>query len=259
MATQTDDQTYNNGNSNGWPNLHQWQLKRMTKPTTMATQTDDQIYNNGNSNGWPNLQQWQLKRMTKPTTMATDDQTYNNGNSNGWPNLHQWQLKLSQTVDQAYNYANSKGIPNIQWQHGGVMTCINGNSNGSHNIQNPNGWPLTIKPTHLGDILMYNNDNSIGSHNVRQWKQHTTMSTQSGVITYNSTVAIQLGVTTYNVTVYSRIVINYTIILEWTTSLDTSSRTLFVRDGQGRMSTSRRTSIYVITSDCYWPSSYVIT
>ena len=40
------------------------------------------------------------------------------------------------------------------------------------------------------------------------------------------------------------------IILEWTTSLDTSSRTLFVREG-GRMSTSRRTSSYVITSDCY--------
>ena len=36
------------------------------------------------------------------------------------------------------------------------------------------------------------------------------------------------------------------IILEWTTRLDTSSRTLFVR-----MSTSRRTSSYVITSDCY--------
>ena len=44
------------------------------------------------------------------------------------------------------------------------------------------------------------------------------------------------------------------IILEWTTSLDTSSRTLFVREG-GRedvgMSTSRRTSSYVITSYCY--------
>ena len=44
------------------------------------------------------------------------------------------------------------------------------------------------------------------------------------------------------------------VILEWTTSLDTSSRTLFVREG-GRMcvgmSTSRRTSSYVITSDCY--------
>ena len=42
--------------------------------------------------------------------------------------------------------------------------------------------------------------------------------------------------------------------------LDTSSRTLFVREGgrEGgggrmsvRMSTSRRTSSYVITSDCY--------
>ena len=44
------------------------------------------------------------------------------------------------------------------------------------------------------------------------------------------------------------------LILEWTTSLDTSSRTLFAREG-GRMcvgmSTSRRTSSYVITSDCY--------
>ena len=39
-------------------------------------------------------------------------------------------------------------------------------------------------------------------------------------------------------------------ILEWTTSLDTSSRTLFVREG-GCLSTSRRTSSYVITSDCY--------
>ena len=39
-------------------------------------------------------------------------------------------------------------------------------------------------------------------------------------------------------------------ILEWTTSLDTSSRTLFVRICVG-MSTSRRTSSYVITSDCY--------
>ena len=47
-------------------------------------------------------------------------------------------------------------------------------------------------------------------------------------------------------------------ILYWNgqlvSSLDTSSRTLFVRDG-GRMrvgmSTSRRTSSYVITSDCY--------
>ena len=42
------------------------------------------------------------------------------------------------------------------------------------------------------------------------------------------------------------------------TSLDTSSRTLFVREG-GCLSTSRRTSSYVITSDCYWTSSYVIT
>ena len=41
-----------------------------------------------------------------------------------------------------------------------------------------------------------------------------------------------------------------TIILEWTTSLDTSSRTLFVRMW-GCVSTSRRTSSYVITSDCY--------
>ena len=48
------------------------------------------------------------------------------------------------------------------------------------------------------------------------------------------------------------------LILEWTTSLDTSSRTLFVREGgrEGgrmsvRMSTSRQTSSYVITSDCY--------
>ena len=43
-------------------------------------------------------------------------------------------------------------------------------------------------------------------------------------------------------------------ILEWTTRLDTSSRTLFVREGgtmSVRMSTSRRTSSYVITSDCY--------
>ena len=47
-------------------------------------------------------------------------------------------------------------------------------------------------------------------------------------------------------------------ILEWTTSLDTSSRTLFVREGgreggreEGCLSTSRRTSSYVITSDCY--------
>ena len=40
------------------------------------------------------------------------------------------------------------------------------------------------------------------------------------------------------------------IILEWTTRLDTSSRTLFVREGgrmSVRMSTSRRTSSYVIT------------
>ena len=36
------------------------------------------------------------------------------------------------------------------------------------------------------------------------------------------------------------------IILEWTTSLDTSSRTLFVREG-GCRSTSLRTSSYVIT------------
>ena len=46
----------------------------------------------------------------------------------------------------------------------------------------------------------------------------------------------------------------FKFILEWTTRLDTSSRTLFVREG-GRMcvgmSTSRRTSSYVITSDCY--------
>ena len=35
-------------------------------------------------------------------------------------------------------------------------------------------------------------------------------------------------------------------ILEWTTSLHTNSRTLFVF-----RSTSRRTSSYVITSDCY--------
>ena len=48
-------------------------------------------------------------------------------------------------------------------------------------------------------------------------------------------------------------------ILEWTTRLDTSSRTLFVRDSLThslthlgrRMSTSRRTSSYVITSDCH--------
>ena len=40
------------------------------------------------------------------------------------------------------------------------------------------------------------------------------------------------------------------LILEWTTSLDTSSRTLFVREDV-RMSTSCRTSSYVITSDCY--------
>ena len=50
----------------------------------------------------------------------------------------------------------------------------------------------------------------------------------------------------------------HNVILEWTTRLDTSSRTLFVREGgrEGgrmsvRMSTSRRTSSYVITSDCY--------
>ena len=35
------------------------------------------------------------------------------------------------------------------------------------------------------------------------------------------------------------------IILEWTTSLDTSSRTLFVREDV------HVTSNYVITSDCY--------
>ena len=43
------------------------------------------------------------------------------------------------------------------------------------------------------------------------------------------------------------------VILEWTTSLDTSSRTLFVREGgrmSVRMSTSRRTSSHAITSDC---------
>ena len=44
--------------------------------------------------------------------------------------------------------------------------------------------------------------------------------------------------------------LNLTFLLEWTTSLDTSSRTLFVRICVG-MSTSRRTSSYVITSDCY--------
>ena len=49
-------------------------------------------------------------------------------------------------------------------------------------------------------------------------------------------------------TVFVRINVHY-IILEWTTSLDTSSRTLFVREGG--MSTSRRTLCYVITSDCY--------
>ena len=40
------------------------------------------------------------------------------------------------------------------------------------------------------------------------------------------------------------------VILEWTTSLDTSSRTLFVRIW-GCGSTERRTSSYVITSNCY--------
>ena len=42
----------------------------------------------------------------------------------------------------------------------------------------------------------------------------------------------------------------YCFILEWTTSLDTSSSTLFVRICVG-MSTSCRMSSYVITSDCY--------
>ena len=40
------------------------------------------------------------------------------------------------------------------------------------------------------------------------------------------------------------------VIMEWTTSLDTSSRTLFVRMW-GCVSTSRRTSSCVITSECY--------
>ena len=47
---------------------------------------------------------------------------------------------------------------------------------------------------------------------------------------------------------------DYKFILEWTTRLDTSSRTLFVREGgtmSVRISTSRQTSSYVITSDCY--------
>ena len=39
-------------------------------------------------------------------------------------------------------------------------------------------------------------------------------------------------------------------VLEWTTGLDTSSMTLFVCVSVCR-STSRRTSSYVITSDCY--------
>ena len=44
----------------------------------------------------------------------------------------------------------------------------------------------------------------------------------------------------------------YKMDLYW--NVDTSSRTLFVREGgrmSVRMSTSRRTSSYVITSDCY--------
>ena len=49
-----------------------------------------------------------------------------------------------------------------------------------------------------------------------------------------------------DVHVTSNVELRQIVILEWTTSLDTSSRTLFVR-----MSTSRRTSSYVITSDCY--------
>ena len=42
------------------------------------------------------------------------------------------------------------------------------------------------------------------------------------------------------------------IILEWTTSLDTSSRTLFVREGgrEGGREDVHGTSSYVITSDC---------
>ena len=40
------------------------------------------------------------------------------------------------------------------------------------------------------------------------------------------------------------------VLLEWTISLDTSSRTLFVRMW-GCVSTARRTSSYIITSDCY--------
>ena len=50
-----------------------------------------------------------------------------------------------------------------------------------------------------------------------------------------------------------RSVKRHIIIREWTTSLDTSSRTLFVREG-GRDNVSpdvHVTSSYVITSDCY--------
>ena len=58
--------------------------------------------------------------------------------------------------------------------------------------------------------------------------------------------AIELMFPTYNV-----IPMKIKIILEWTTRLNTSSRTLFVRDSLThsgrRMSTSRRTSSYVIT------------
>ena len=47
------------------------------------------------------------------------------------------------------------------------------------------------------------------------------------------------------------ILVSVVIILEWTTSLDTSSRTLFVREGGCGSGCPRRTSSYVITSDCY--------
>ena len=43
----------------------------------------------------------------------------------------------------------------------------------------------------------------------------------------------------------------FAIILEWTTRLDTSSMDSICDGGGGCLSTSRRTSSYVITSDCY--------
>ena len=52
-----------------------------------------------------------------------------------------------------------------------------------------------------------------------------------------------------NVACSSNSVTDMIIILEWTTSLDTSSRTLFVREG--RCLDVHVTSSYVITSDCY--------